>query len=78
MSLEEIAEHKVKQAYDIIKSPVIVEDVSLGLDSFDDLPGPFVKFFVNAEDGLEKLCRMADALSSRDATAACVFWLLRR
>lgn len=73
MSLEEIVEHKVKQAYGIAKSPVIVEDVSLGLDDFGGLPGPFVRFFVDAEDGLEKLCRMADTLPSRSATAACVF-----
>ena len=29
MSLEEIVEHKVKQAYDVVKGPVLVEDVAL-------------------------------------------------
>jgi non-canonical purine NTP pyrophosphatase (RdgB/HAM1 family) len=73
LSLEEIVTHKVKQAYGIVQTPVIVEDVSLGLDDFGGLPGPFVKFFVGAQDGLEKLCRIADTLPSRSAMAACVF-----
>jgi len=73
LSLEEIVTHKVKQAYKLVQSPVIVEDVSLGMDSFDGLPGPFIKYFVTASNGHEQLCRIADTLSSRDATASCVF-----
>jgi len=73
LSLDEIVTHKVKQAYEIVKSPVIVEDVSLGFDDFGGLPGPFVKFFVGSEDGLEKICRIADTLPTRKATAVCVF-----
>lgn len=42
----EIIRHKVHQAYELIKKPVVVEDVSGGLDKLNGLPGPFVKFFV--------------------------------
>jgi inosine triphosphate pyrophosphatase len=73
MSLNEIVTHKVMQAYEITHSPVLVEDVSLGLDDFDGLPGPFIKYFVHSAGGLENLCRMADVLPSRKATASCVF-----
>ena len=45
LDLHEIVEDKVKRAYDIIQGPVIVEDVSAGLDDLEDLPGPFYKFF---------------------------------
>ena len=38
------------------------------MDDFDDLPGPFTKFFVAADDSLEKLCRIADVLESRRAS----------
>ncbi len=72
-SLEEIVTHKVKQAYDILQKPVLVEDVSLGFDALGGLPGPFIKFFVEAEDGLEKLCRLLDGFDNRSAEAACVF-----
>lgn len=38
LSLREIVEHKVKQAYDIIKKPVLVEDVSLEFSALGRLP----------------------------------------
>jgi inosine triphosphate pyrophosphatase len=40
-----ITEDKVKRAYAKLKTPVIVEDVSAGLDHLNGLPGPFIKFF---------------------------------
>lgn len=72
-SLEEIVEHKVRQAYDVVGKPVLVEDVALGFDALNGLPGPFIKFFVDTPDGLEKLCRILDTLKNRRASAACVY-----
>lgn len=71
--LHEIVEHKVKQAFTLIGRPVLVEDVSLGFKALGGLPGPFVKFFVDAPDGLEKMCRMLDSFENRGARAECVF-----
>jgi len=45
MDVREIVEDKVRRAYEVIKAPVIVEDVSTGLDNLGGLPGPFFKFF---------------------------------
>lgn len=72
-SLEEIVEHKVRQAYMVAKCPVLVEDVALGFTALGGLPGPFIKFFVEAPNGLENLCRMLDGFGDRSAVAACVF-----
>lgn len=72
-SLEEVVEHKVRQAYVVAKCPVLVEDVALGFTALGGLPGPFIKFFVEAPNGLEKLCRMLDGFDDRSAVAACVF-----
>lgn len=72
-SLEEIVEHKVRQAYMVAKCPVLVEDVALGFTALGGLPGPFIKFFVEAPNGLENLCRMLDGFDDRSAVAACVF-----
>jgi inosine triphosphate pyrophosphatase len=72
-NLDEIVAHKVKQAYELVRKPVLVEDVALSFESLGGLPGPFVKFFVDAEDGLEKMCRMCDGLENRNARAECVF-----
>lgn len=66
VELREIVEHKARQAYEIIKQPVLVDDVGLGFTALGGLPGPFVKFFVHA--GMEKLCRMLDAFDDRSAT----------
>lgn len=70
---EEIVEHKVRQAYEILKRPVLVEDTCMGLDELGGLPGPFIKFFIEQADGAEKICRMADGLKSRRATATVTF-----
>ena len=72
-SLEEVVEHKVRQAYKIAKCPVLVEDVALEFTALGGLPGPFIKFFVEAPHGLENLCRMLDNFNDRSAVAACVF-----
>ncbi len=45
MDPHEIVSHKLREAYAAVKSPVLVEDVSAGLDSLKGLPGPFIKFF---------------------------------
>lgn len=71
MDLKEIVEHKVRQAYEKIKSPVIVEDVSLEFEALGGLPGPFVRFFVDNVP-FETICNMIDG-KTRNATAKCVF-----
>lgn len=72
-NLDEVVAHKVKQAYELVRKPVLVEDVALNFEALGSLPGPFVKFFVDAEDGLEKMCRMCDGLENRNASAECVY-----
>ncbi|EDK72832.1 Ham1 family protein [candidate division TM7 genomosp. GTL1] len=72
MNLDDIVEHKVRQAYDILGSPVLVEDVSLSFKALSGLPGPFVKFFIDYP-GLEAMCRMLDGFDSRAALAEAVF-----
>ena len=72
-SLEEIVEHKVRQAYVVAECPVLVEDVALEFTALGGLPGSFIKFFVEAPNGLENLCRMLDSFDDRSAVAACVF-----
>lgn len=73
MSLDTIVEHKVKQAYELVQAPVLVEDVALGFEALGGLPGPFVRYFVDAPDGLECMCRMLDGFENRQARAECVF-----
>lgn len=71
LDLREIVEHKVRQAYEKVKKPVIVEDVSLEFIALGGLPGPFIKFFVEKVP-FETICSMIDG-KTREATARCVF-----
>lgn len=73
MDAKKIVEHKVRQAYDIIKQPVLVEDVSLMMNALDGLPGPFAKFFVDAKNGVEIMCRMLDGFEDRSAYVLTYF-----
>ncbi|OGF82521.1 hypothetical protein A3B18_00770 [Candidatus Giovannonibacteria bacterium RIFCSPLOWO2_01_FULL_46_13] len=71
LDLEEIVRHKVRQAYEKIKSPVIVEDVSLEFEALGGLPGPFIRFFVEKMP-FENICSLVDG-KTRKATARCVY-----
>lgn len=70
--LHEIVTHKVRKAYEIIQTPVLVEDVSLEFTALDGLPGPFIKFFVDGP-GLAATAQLLDSFSDRSATARCTF-----
>jgi non-canonical purine NTP pyrophosphatase (RdgB/HAM1 family) len=69
LEFDEIAEHKVMQAYAAIESPVLVEDVGLSFKALGGkLPGAFTKWFID-EVGLEGLCKMLNIYDNRDALA---------
>jgi len=61
---------KVKRAYAVLEQPVIVEDVSAGLDKLKGLPGPFIKFF-NANMGKDALYQLAGNKDGERAMVAC-------
>lgn len=61
-----ISEHKARQAYEIIGSPVLVEDVGLKFKALGNLPGPFIKWF-ELELDLGGICKLVDRLDSREA-----------
>lgn len=71
LDLHEIVEHKVRQAYETIGSPVLVEDVALEFSALGRFPGAFIKFLVD-EVPFDTICRMLDGLD-RTAVARCVF-----
>lgn len=66
-----VIDHKVRQAYKVVKKPVLVEDTSLEFRAFGRFPGTFIKHFIE-ETPLEVVCRSLDSLD-RSATARCIF-----
>ena len=70
--LRVIVEHKLRQAYGICKVPVLVEDVSLVFLALGDLPGPYIKWFVDSA-GDVACCRMLDGFDDRRAVIRCTY-----
>lgn len=70
---KELIDYKARQAYAQLQKPVLVEDVEFVFHAVGGLPGPFIKYFVQAENGGEKMCRMLDGFSDRGATASCTY-----
>lgn len=66
LDLDEVLEHKAKEAYSILKSPVIIDDTSLEFHALGRLPGPFIKFFVK-EIGNEGICNLMKNYSDKSA-----------
>lgn len=46
LDLNEVITHKAKEAYQRLKKPVLVEDVSFEIKALKGLPGTFIKFFL--------------------------------
>src|SRR3990167_8277741 len=67
LDLHEITEHKARQAYQKIKSPVLVEDVSFVYEALGKLPGPFIKWFLEPL-GEAGVCDLVSRFENRRAT----------
>ncbi len=72
LDLKEVVEDKAKRAYEIIKAPVIVEDVSLTFTGMKKLPGPLIKWFLETL-GNDGLIGLVNGLDTRDALAEVEF-----
>lgn len=70
-NIEEIVHDKARRAYELLGKPVVVEDVSAGLDKLEGLPGPFIKFF-NKRLGGDALYQLAGNEEARATVSACV------
>lgn len=68
LDMQKIVRDKAKRAYDKLQCPVIVEDISAGIDHLGGLPGPFIKFF-EEKLGIEALYIFAG--KEANATIAC-------
>ena len=68
--LHELVKFKLRQAYEHVQAPVIVEDTSLYFEAWNELPGPLVKFFLK-NIGLSGMVMALDEFSNNSASAAC-------
>jgi len=74
LDLAEIVAHKARGAYDLVRKPVLVEDVALTFHALGRLPGPLIKWFLEelTPAGLPKILQ---AYSDKSATASIMYGL---
>ncbi|MBX4200126.1 non-canonical purine NTP pyrophosphatase [Candidatus Parcubacteria bacterium] len=74
LDLQEIIEHKSREAYNQIGSLVLVEDTSLVFNALGKLPGPLIKWFLTELDNAG-LCKLLNSYEDRTAIAKVCFGL---
>ncbi|KAL8795711.1 MAG: hypothetical protein Q9182_007496 [Xanthomendoza sp. 2 TL-2023] len=71
-TIEDISKDKCRRAAEMLGGPVLVEDTCLGFTALKGLPGPYIKWFLQAlgHDGLTNLLA---AYEDKSAVAICTF-----
>src|SRR3990167_4620517 len=73
LDLDEVITAKAKAAYQKIKKPILVTDVSLEIQGLGGLPGPFVKFFLKTL-GAEKTVQIVKGSRRTKVTDAVAIY----
>lgn len=63
-----VVERKAREAYSILKTPILIEDTSLYFDAWNGLPGALARWFLDAV-GCEGICKMFASEQNRKAKA---------
>ena len=72
LNLDEVITDKARKAYQIVKKPVLVEDISFEIKDLKNLPGTFIKFFLQTlgTEGTVALVRNNDTTTKVTAAVA--------
>ncbi|HOI59934.1 MAG TPA: RdgB/HAM1 family non-canonical purine NTP pyrophosphatase [Candidatus Pacearchaeota archaeon] len=57
VDVEEISKYKAKKAYEVVKEPVVVEDIGLFFNELNGLPGALIKWF-EKRLSYEQICNL--------------------
>ncbi|TVY13114.1 Inosine triphosphate pyrophosphatase [Lachnellula arida] len=71
-TIEEISLDKCRRAADAVKGPVLVEDTCLCFNALKELPGPYIKWFLQAV-GTQGLNDLLAGFPDKSAQAVCTF-----
>lgn len=66
-----VVTQKAKEAFSLIKKPVMIEDTGLSFEQWNGLPGALIKWFLETV-GTTGLLRMIDSSENRNAMALTV------
>jgi non-canonical purine NTP pyrophosphatase (RdgB/HAM1 family) len=68
-----VVEEKAKAAFAKVKKPVIVEDTSLSIMSWNGFPGPLIAWAVKTM-GIDKICRLSGPKRTAKAEACVTYY----
>ncbi|RVX69513.1 Inosine triphosphate pyrophosphatase [Exophiala mesophila] len=71
-TIEEVARDKCSRAAQVVQGPVLTEDTALEFQALKGLPGPYIKYFLQAL-GHEGLNNLLAAYEDKTAFAVCTF-----
>lgn len=69
MDMDEIVREKAKAAFEILKTPLIVDDVAFYIEAWKGFPGPFVRFMLPME--VEGILKTLENESNRKVLLCC-------
>lgn len=64
LDLNEVIEHKLREAYSKVRAPIMVDDAAVTITALGKLPGPFIKFFLS-ELGAEGICKLMQSFDNK-------------
>ncbi|GAB7362391.1 hypothetical protein MBLNU230_g2715t1 [Neophaeotheca triangularis] len=70
--IEEISRDKAVRAAEQVQGAVLVEDTCLCFDAWDELPGPYVKWFLQTL-GVQNFHKLLEGFENKSAQAVCTF-----
>ncbi|RAQ99808.1 Ham1-like protein [Stemphylium lycopersici] len=71
-TVEEVTKDKARRAAEAVQGPVLVEDTCLCFKAMNDLPGPYIKWFMLSL-GPSNLHKMLSGFDDKSAQAVCTF-----
>ncbi|KAK7607723.1 inosine triphosphate pyrophosphatase-like protein [Phyllosticta paracitricarpa] len=71
-TVEEVTIDKARRAAEAVNGPVLVEDTCLCFKAMNDLPGPYIKWFMQSI-GVGNLHKMLEGFADKSAQAVCTF-----
>src|SRR3989338_4849469 len=74
LDIQEVIKHKIEEAGKKHKGNIVVEDVSLNLECLNQLPGPFIKWFLKSI-GSEGIVKIVKSYNNKKAVVKYVIGL---
>lgn len=67
LDVNEVIEHKLREAYQVVDGPVMVDDTGFTVHAMGEFPGPLMKYFANSVKN-SGVCKIVSLYEDKSAT----------